>query len=415
MKITILIADSNGCFTVPAVKDGAVATLVQHLLDSNETRKWVDLTIVSYWSKEAEKEALKYKNCNFIWVKCPSIIKKMDDVFFGLVQYIFKNKKIVSYRSAFSLLYYILKTSNILKKNTFENIIIENNIPLIWTIRLSNYKGKYYYHLHNVPRINAMCTKEFKNCTGYLCVSKFVGNQIASEQNPIGPIEEKKIKILYNCIDSDLFRITGDFSESISLRQKYNVPKNNKVVIFVGRMSAEKGIDKVLEAMINMNRKDVTLLVVGSLMHNLDVNDEYQCMIHNQAKKLGENVIFTGYISQRELYRYYNMADVAVLPSVWEEPAGLTMVEALACGLSVITTNSGGIPEYVSNVAIVLENDSNLVLNIEAELKKLLENNVEDIKDKKRRSYYIKEKFNCDLYIVKFCEMIESYYKNGKV
>lgn len=403
MKVAILIADSNGCFPVPAVKDGAVATLVQHLIDSNEIEQCAELTIISYWSKEAEEVSHKYSKSRFIWIKRPRIIEKLDDILFFVIQKSLGNRKIVSYRSMFSLFFFIYKASRILRKNIFDSVVIENNIPLIWTIRLSQYRGKYYYHLHNVPRINAFCKKEFKKCDGFLCVSSFIAEQIKTDKNPIGPIESQKIKVLYNCVDINQFKYTKNIDEKENLKRKYNIPYENKIVIFVGRLSAEKGIDKVLDALITMRRKDITLLIVGSLMHNLDIEDEYQCRLHNCANQLGTNVKFTGYIPQRELYKYYNMADVAVLPSVWEEPAGLTMVEALACGLPVVTTNSGGIAEYVSGIAFVLEKNDMLIDNIGKTIELALLGTEED---KIKRVEYIESRFNSKFYIVNFCRLL---------
>lgn len=61
----------------------------------------------------------------------------------------------------------------------------------------------------------------------------------------------------------------------------------------------------------------------------------------------------------------YQLGDVAVLPSMWDEPAGMTMVEAVVSGLPLITTNSGGIPEYIPNdLAILLDRDDSLIRNI---------------------------------------------------
>jgi glycosyltransferase involved in cell wall biosynthesis len=51
------------------------------------------------------------------------------------------------------------------------------------------------------------------------------------------------------------------------------------------------------------------------------------------------------------------MADIAVIPSMWEEPFGLTVVEAMAAGLPLITTRSGGIPEICEGVATIVERD----------------------------------------------------------
>jgi glycosyltransferase involved in cell wall biosynthesis len=59
---------------------------------------------------------------------------------------------------------------------------------------------------------------------------------------------------------------------------------------------------------------------------------------------------------------------------LWEEPAGMTMLEAVTSGLPLITTNSGGIPEYIpENAAIILERDDDLVDNIAESIKKIMD------------------------------------------
>jgi glycosyltransferase involved in cell wall biosynthesis len=60
---------------------------------------------------------------------------------------------------------------------------------------------------------------------------------------------------------------------------------------------------------------------------------------------------------------YLKMADIAVVPSMWEEPFGLTVVEAMAAGLPLITTRSGGIPEICEGVATIVDRD-NIVNNL---------------------------------------------------
>ena len=61
----------------------------------------------------------------------------------------------------------------------------------------------------------------------------------------------------------------------------------------------------------------------------------------------------------------YQIGNVAVLPSMWEEPAGMTMVEAVVSGLPLITTNSGGIPEYIPDeFAYILDRNKELINNI---------------------------------------------------
>lgn len=67
------------------------------------------------------------------------------------------------------------------------------------------------------------------------------------------------------------------------------------------------------------------------------------------------------------------MADVVVLPSMWDEPAGMTMIEAMASGCALITTESGGIPEYVGkNGCVLLKRDEDLIDNIAKEIEHIL-------------------------------------------
>lgn len=69
------------------------------------------------------------------------------------------------------------------------------------------------------------------------------------------------------------------------------------------------------------------------------------------------------------------MADIAVVPSLWEEPFGLTVVEAMAAGLPLITTRSGGIPEICEGVATIVERD-NIIDNLAAAILDLYHNPV---------------------------------------
>jgi hypothetical protein len=178
---------------------------------------------------------------------------------------------------------------------------------------------------------------------------------------------------------------------------------NQKVIIFVGRLSEEKGIDKLLEAVKLLNDIDVKVLIVGSLIMSANVVDSYQIRLHKLSEELCDKVIFTGYMAHNELPSLYSIADVAVLPSIWDEPAGLTMIEALACGTPLITTNSGGIPEYVSNYAVVLDRDDNLILNIAKEIEQAISC---DVSANIAATKYIKENFTSDLYLEKFINSI---------
>ena len=307
MKIAIFIADSNGGYPVPAVKGGAVSTLVEHLVEKNNERQLAEMTVVSYYDKEAVEKAKKYPNIIFKWIKPPKIIKKMDDFSFFILKTFFKHQKALSFKNLWSLIYYIFKSASFLKSKEYDNVVLENNIPMAWIIKMAKYEGKYFYHFHNVPRINAKVKSVFEKCTGYLCVSDYVAKQIESEDNPIGPIPKSKIKVLYNAVDMEQFE--ANCKNRLQIRRKFSIKEKDKVVLFVGRLSEEKGIDKLFKAVKLLNN-NVKILVVGSYLHGSKEKDKYVEYIKKLANELENKVIFTGFISQKEVNSIYNAADV---------------------------------------------------------------------------------------------------------
>lgn len=411
MKVGIFIADSNGGYPVPASRGGAVPTLVEHLIKRNNELNMIDMEIISYYDAEAEKLSRKYANIKFRWIKIPQIIKLMDYIVFWTIKTWFKKKKALSYKNVCSLVYYIINASKIIKNISYNKIVLENNIPLAWTIKLSKYQGEYYYHFHNEPRINAKAKDVFSHCTGFLCVSQFIKNQIISQKSVLGSINENKVKILYNCVDLDLFDYKLEDEKRVKKRLQYGINDDEKIVLFVGRLSEEKGVDKVLEA-IKLLPKNVKALIVGSYLHGSNLKDNYQVKLLQLAKELENRVIFTGFVPQNKISHIYQIADVAVLPSIWDEPAGLTMVEAMLCGIPVITTCSGGIPEYVGSCAVILNRDNNIHENIANAIHDVLYNNIGVNSTVNNGINRIKKEFNSDDYLYKFCCGIDAFNEN---
>lgn len=381
-KICLFIADSNGCYPVPASKGGAVSTLVELLVAGNEGKKLLDMTLVSYYDEQAVRLAKKYPSIKFIWVKTPWMLRMMDKVIYGALSK-FKEVHATSFLSFMALIHYTLKSSAILRKGHFDIALLEHNIPMIWMMKWSGFKGKYFHHLHNIPRTNAKCKWGISRCDGFICISQFMAEEIMSKHNPIGPVPASKIHLLYNTIDTNLFKPIPDL-DTVSLRKKLGLATDSKILIFTGRLTWEKGIDKLLESLDFLETANVEVLIVGSISFKIENTSSYEIELKAMAEKYKNIVHFTGYIEHAELPKLYNLADIAVLPSMWEEPAGLTMLEAMACGTPVITTKSGGIPEYVGDSAIVLTRNTQLPQNIAKAIDSLLSNKhqYEDLRSK---------------------------------
>lgn len=149
----------------------------------------------------------------------------------------------------------------------------------------------------------------------------------------------EKISLLANGVDVKFFKPTTK-ENKIKLRKKYNLPLNKLIVLFVGRLVEKKGFDKLFEA---RNDNYLILFVGGG-----DIPKEM---------KGDKNVLFLGERNQDELSEIYQLSDIFVLPS-HGEGFPLSIQEAMASGLSVITTNEPNYKLYINNSNTILTESS---------------------------------------------------------
>ena len=246
-KVLILTSDSNTGYPVPATKGGAVSELVENIIDSNEKNPVFNFELVSIYEEKAEKKAKKYTYTKFHWCTPRTIVNSLDKVIFKIAKLLLKERS-KSFKSMLALIQYILFARKILKNNTYDKVIIENTMLLFWTVRgLKKYQGKYYYHAHNLPSTNAFLKKTLLNTTKVLTVSEFVKKRVSAGKTKFPKFDNKKIVVFQNRIDLNNFRILNNF-ETEKLQQKFGLNKTDKVILFAGRISWEKGIDKLIDA-----------------------------------------------------------------------------------------------------------------------------------------------------------------------
>jgi len=195
-----------------------------------------------------------------------------------------------------------------------------------------------------------------------MTISKYIGTTITSRF----PFASNKIQPVYSGIDLNKYvPIWAEETQLLrnELRKKYGVEKQ-KVVLFVGRLSAVKGPDVLLNAMKQVLQKhpDAVLMIVGSKWFSDDRIDEFGMKLRELAISLGENkVIFTGFIPPSEIPDHFLIGDVFVHSSQWQEPLARVHYEAMGAGLPIITTNRGGNAEIFTHLknGIVIEDYSN--------------------------------------------------------
>jgi glycosyltransferase involved in cell wall biosynthesis len=131
---------------------------------------------------------------------------------------------------------------------------------------------------------------------------------------------------IYNGTDISLF----NFSE-----------KHEDFLLFAGRITAQKGVKEAIQVANESHHK---LLIIGPINHgSQDYFDQYI------KPQLNENILYLGRMDQAQLTTYYQKAKALLTPVQWEEPFGLTTIEAMACGTPVISLHRGAAAEIIEN------------------------------------------------------------------
>ena len=369
-KIAII---TSGFLPVPASKGGAVENIVVNLLNENEKNNKMEFNIISIFDDISYNESKKYSKSKLNFIKVNFLVKFLDKITFLIAKKVLKKENSQSYRYIFQRLYYLNKCSKILKKNDFDKVILENHptqyLALKWRKNYLKYSGRYYYHCHNEFPGTYGCSEIIKSTKKIICVSNFIANSIANLMN----MPSDKFIVLRNCIDVKRFSNELNFDEKRKLKEKYGIKDNEKILLFTGRITPEKGVKELVESLKNVSNQNYKLLILGSALNELKTKTKYQEEIENIVQTISRKVIFTGFIKYEEINKFYSIADIAVLPSIWDDPAPLTVIESLVSGLPIITTNSGGIPEYATNgSAIIIERNKDLVENLSKSINLLL-------------------------------------------
>jgi spore coat protein SA len=127
--------------------------------------------------------------------------------------------------------------------------------------------------------------------------------------------------------------------------------ENRKIILFVGRFIPRKGVHHLLKAMktVIQIEPNAVLILVGGAFYGSKRLTAYVKRLYREGSKMPQNVKFVPYTSHADIPKWYHLADVVAVPSQEGEAFGLVNIEAMASGVPVVATNSGGIGEVIKN------------------------------------------------------------------
>ena len=322
---------------VPPVKGGAVEHWVHEVSKRLDQTKF-SITIVSRPADTGGVVGVGY--VGIAWTKTEQLFHQL--------------KEKVSWRNP---LRYLAKIQNVAsygmrmakQVQEFDIVVIHNEPNLLLFMRKMP-QQKIILHMHN----EHLCIKIFrpfyrhalKKVDSIICVSDYIRRTTVRHF----PEFAHKFTVVLNATDPDVFKPYG--SEAITqLKDVLAIQPNHTYLLYVGRLTELKGVHVLIKAFeqIHTQHPSSRLVIVGSSFFGGAAKTAYEQSLIELAKPISQAIIFTGYIAHEKLKYLYSVVDVVVLPSVWQDPCPLVVLEAMASGTCLVASNVGGVPEILEH------------------------------------------------------------------
>jgi glycosyltransferase involved in cell wall biosynthesis len=181
-----------------------------------------------------------------------------------------------------------------------------------------------------------------RQADGFIAISSQIEDEYQSNGIPNG----SKIYRIPNSVDTHLFRPINPANKN-ALRGKLGLPKDILLVVFTGRLVSYKGLPLLLQVWKQITKEypATKLVIVGG--GSLDIyNAEKELTGYVAEHELENHVIFSGEV--RNVHEYLQASDIFVFPTE-KEAFGISVIEAMACGLPVVATPVGGLKEILAH------------------------------------------------------------------
>ncbi|MGL1934925.1 MAG: glycogen synthase [Fibrobacterales bacterium] len=193
----------------------------------------------------------------------------------------------------------------------------------------------------------------YNEADGIIAVSKEMKKDVVDAYG----VDPNKVEVIYNGIDLDYYQ--PDWDEATL--EKFGIDPKKPMVLFVGRITRQKGISHLVDSIELINSDTQVVLCAGS-PDTPEIEQEVREKIEAVQKKRDGVIWISEMVDHTDLRRFYTHADVFVCPSLYE-PFGIINLEAMACKTPVVGSAVGGIPE------IIVDGETGLLVPLESESK----------------------------------------------
>ena len=311
---------------------GGIARVV-HDLSKRLIKDGHEVTVVTYKEGdvpyyENDKGVKVYRVDNYL-IQPNNFIDWIMQLNFNLVA---KASEIIQKEGKFD----VIHAHDWLVANAAKTLKTSFDIPLVSTIHATEAGRNSGVHDETQRYINDTEWMLTYESTEVIVNSNFMKGHV---QNLFG-LPFDKINVVPNGINITAF---NGIERDYEFRRQYAMD-NEKIILYVGRLVYEKGIQHLIAAMpkILENYHDAKLLIAGKggMIDDLRAQVDYL--------GLSDKVYFTGYMNAKQLPKLYKCADVAVFPSTYE-PFGIVALEAMLAGVPTVVSDIGGLNEIVDH------------------------------------------------------------------
>lgn len=328
-------------YPVPAVKGGAVEGLVELLIQMNEKYKFLDLTIISLYDKDAEMKSHRYKNARFVFIK-----KQRLDTILSSKIFIYANKVSMKFLGKTIIdMPYVKRAMNSLRGISFDRYVLEGGGDCYNFGYLNKIiePKKLYVHFHGEVTGDRAIDTWFGKC---ITVSNYIARRLICN----GIVDSKKVAVLPNCFDEESMDVKYS---KIQIRKELGLEIEDFVFVYWGRLLPQKGVYELIKAFKNlvMEGTNSKLLIIGNANFGYGTHSDYDDKIQKlcEDEDIKNRILFTGFVPHEKIGSILAACDVGIVPSIWDDPAPLTVFEGMSKGLPLIAGEVGGIPEIIRN------------------------------------------------------------------
>lgn len=322
---------------VPPIHGGAV----EHWVDEASNRLMAPglrLAVVSRPASVAGREGVEY--IGIPWTAAERFFHHIKErvTWRNPLRYLAKMQNVFSYGS---------RVANAVRD--FDLVYLHNEPNLLLFLR-KRPGQKIVLHMHNDHLSMRLFRPFYRHALAkadrVICVSDYIRRQAVTHF----PEYAERFNVVFNATDPAVFMPYGE--EALrQLEGTVRIEPDKRYLLYVGRLTPVKGVHVLIEAFQEIHRQmpETRLIITGSSFFGGAAKTAYERSLAKLAEPVSFAIVFTGYLPHEKLKYLYSVANVVIFPSVWQEPFGLVMLEAMSSGTCLVASSVGGVPEVIED------------------------------------------------------------------